>query len=259
MALKKTYILKPSMSDKGQGIRLFKTIDQLQDIFNSFDDESGDESLSEGLENGIILSQMRHFVIQEYLADPLLLPEYGNRKFHIRTYVLCSGNLKVYVYQRMLMLFSEYPYVSPTLNGVIDMVGHLTNTCLQEDTEETVVVEFEKSVLSDKLKQKILGQINEVVSELFKAALTVDRINFQPLPNAFETYGLDFLVDFHGDVQILEVNAYPDFKQTGDDLKGLIYELFDGVLAKAVAPFFSCAEGKAENMYKVFEKDDLFV
>ncbi|GME94701.1 unnamed protein product [Ambrosiozyma monospora] len=39
----KTYILKPSMSDKGQGIRIFKTIDQLQDIFNSFEEEDTDD------------------------------------------------------------------------------------------------------------------------------------------------------------------------------------------------------------------------
>lgn len=101
--LAKTFILKPSMTDKGQGIRLFKTIDQLQTIFDSFDEDETDD---EGDENntGMIISQLRHFVVQEYISNPLLLPEYGNRKFHIRTYVLASGQLNVYVYDRMLIV-----------------------------------------------------------------------------------------------------------------------------------------------------------
>ncbi|QPG76194.1 hypothetical protein FOA43_003580 [Brettanomyces nanus] len=259
--LEKTYILKPSMSDKGQGIRLFKTIDQLQTIFNSFDEADDEADNKEGddesSENGIILSQMRNFVVQEYIANPLLLKEYDNRKFHIRTYVLCVGCLEVYVYQRMLMLFSESCYVIPgKAGGIINMTGHLTNTCLQEDTNKTVVVELDKSVLSPELKNGILSQINVTVAELFKASMSFDRINFQPLPNAFEIYGLDFLVDVEERVELLEVNAYPDFKQTGQDLKEVIYELFDGIVAKGVVPFFEGTEKDAENMLKVLDTNN---
>lgn len=248
-SLKRTFILKPSMSDKGQGIRLFKTIDQLQAIFDAAEEDEEDEDTA--------ASQLRHFVVQEYMPNPLLLEEYDNRKFHIRTYVLCVGSLKVFVYERMLMLFSEKPFQEP-VGDSIAMEGHLTNTCLQQDTEQTVVVEFDRSALSASLKGKIRTQINEIVHDLFDAAITVDRINFQPLPNAFETYGLDFIVNTNGLVQLLEVNAYPDFKQTGDDLKGLIYELFDGVMAKAVVPFFEGNERDQTSMVPVFELDTSF-
>ncbi|GMG20724.1 unnamed protein product [Ambrosiozyma monospora] len=241
----KTYILKPSMSDKGQGIRIFKTIDQLQDIFNSFEEDDTDDedygaTSQEADGNGIITSQLRHFVVQDYINDPLLLSQYDDRKFHIRCYVLCSNNLTVYVYKRMLMLFSESKYIDPSTaelddEGVIPMDGHLTNTCLQRD--EKTVIEFGKSCLDDEIKTKIESQIFEIVEDLFKAAINVDKINFQPLPNAFEIYGLDFLVDSKLNVSLLEVNAYPDFKQTGDDLKGLIYELFDGVVKTSIKPF----------------------
>lgn len=69
----KLWILKPSMSDKGQGIRIFKTLDQLQEIFNSFEENDENEEDEEGVDeedNGIILSQLRHFIVQEYKSNP---------------------------------------------------------------------------------------------------------------------------------------------------------------------------------------------
>lgn len=251
--LDKTYILKPSMTDKGQGIHLFKTIDQLQTIFDSFDEDDTDDE-GDDTNAGMIISQLRHFVVQEYVSNPLLLPEYENRKFHIRTYVLASGQLSVYVYDRMLMLFSSEVYVDPTNivevddEGMMDMSGHLTNTCLQDQTDLKVVEELDKSTLSEEMRTNIVRQIRLIVADLFKAAVNVDRMNFQPLPNAFEAYGLDFLVsqdlDKDSGVTLLEVNAYPDFRQTGSELKELIDEFFDGIICKSVIPL---AGGKAES------------
>lgn len=265
--LNKTYILKPSMTDKGQGIRLFKTIDQLQTIFDSFDEDDTDDEIEDvdPSRQGMIISQLRHFVVQEYIENPLILPEYGNRKFHIRTYVLASGSLKVYVYDRMLMLFSSEKYINPNKDvkfdddGIMEMTGHLTNTCLQDSTDEKVVEEFRDSSLSDSMKKNILNQIHLIVADLFKAAVNVDRMNFQPLPNAFEVYGLDFLVssDIGTDkgVTLLEVNAYPDFRQTGSNLKGLINELFCDVMAKGVSPLTGGNSLEAKSMTQVLELD----
>ena len=113
----KWWIVKPSMSDKGQGIRVFKTIGDLQAIFDSFDDEDSeaeeseidDDSADKNGEfmdnNKVNISQLRHFIIQEYLTNPLLLPSMDNRKFHIRCYVVCKGDLQVFVYLILLNLF----------------------------------------------------------------------------------------------------------------------------------------------------------
>ncbi|ODV86530.1 hypothetical protein CANARDRAFT_196499 [[Candida] arabinofermentans NRRL YB-2248] len=261
----KTYILKPSMSDKGQGIRIFKTIDQLQSIFDSFeedynsDDEGEEEGDDQGDDNGIITSQLRHFIIQDYISNPLLLKDYESRKFHIRTYVLCVGNLKTYVYQRMLMLFSEHPYVDADSSD-LDMKGHLTNTCLQEDTDKPIVIEFAKSSMSDVEKDTILNQINEIVKELYTAAIKVDKINFQPLSNSFEIFGLDFIVDCDLNVSLLEVNSYPDFKQTGEGLKNLIFELFDGVSCKGISPLLNDIElnHETDNLKLVLDIDNSY-
>ena len=225
----RTWIVKPSMLDKGQGLRLFRSVDQLQAIFDLFEgDDEGDDDDDDDDETGVIVSQLRHFVVQEYQTSPLLLGAYGERKFHLRTYVVCGGDLQVYVYRHILALFAADRYRLEEENGAVALRGHLTNSCMQD---EALVVPFWQ--LQGIAHEQVFAEVCEVVAELFKAAVSVDKINFQPMGNALEVYGVDFLVNADMSVRLLEVNAYPDFKQTGNDLKGVIYGLFAGVVAVA--------------------------
>jgi len=60
------------------------------------------------------------------------------------------------------------------------------------------------------------------------------------------------MVDVDLNVSLLEVNSYPDFKQTGDELSSLIDGLFEGVVDVVVKPFLTSAkECEAKNMEKV--------
>jgi hypothetical protein len=82
------------MADRGMGIRIFHTKDELLSIFEEFDGEGLDDDGQESTENGgtaVVISQLRHFVIQvkdfcfskmimlnvfllqEYVMNPLLL------------------------------------------------------------------------------------------------------------------------------------------------------------------------------------------
>lgn len=67
----KWFILKPGMSDKGQGIRLFSTREELEEIFEEMEESSDEEDEDEDRDEdkGVAMSQLRHFVIQ---ASPLL-------------------------------------------------------------------------------------------------------------------------------------------------------------------------------------------
>ncbi|KAL8846974.1 MAG: hypothetical protein Q9221_007968 [Calogaya cf. arnoldii] len=261
------WILKPSMSDRGIGIRLFSTGQELHDIFNEWeadqpesDDDDEDEdkadeevkpvtsnaeaSRTQGIDSSIMVSQLRHFVAQPYIR-PLLLPEYLNRKYHIRTYVLNVGAIRVYVYEQMLVLFAEVPYRAPgtSINpqskddtvAAMDMRAHLTNTCLQpasSSSSPTVLPlhSINSLCLRPPLLSSITTQIYTTTSTLFRAAVA-QPTNFQPLPNAFEVFGVDWLVDPEGKVHLLEVNAFPDFKQSGqEEGRGVIEGLWKGVL-----------------------------
>lgn len=237
----RVWILKPSMSDKGQGIRIFKTVDQLQQIFDSFEEGDSDDEDGKADDNGVIISQLRHFVVQEYQTNPLLLPAYDYKKFHLRTYVVCQGNLKVFVYKNILALFADTTFKLPGEDEKeFAMEGHLTNTCLQQ-SDALVVPFWDLKGLQD--KAAVYDQIKEITHDLFTAATSVDKINFRPLDNAIEFYGIDFLVNDDHKVSLLEVNAYPDFKQTGDDLKPLISELFSSTVTTIIDPLVSSKAG----------------
>lgn len=258
---RKWWILKPGMSDRGQGIRLFSTMDELTEIFEAWDPESDDEDEEDEEDDGertaavgtatdVVTSQLRHFVAQEYIHPPLLV---NGTKFHIRAYVLAVGGLKVYLYRNMLALFAPQKYEAPGESA--DLSKHLTNTCLQTGDREGVVREFWSLTkeLGDEKVKKIWENVGRTVGGTFEAAARGMRVHFQTLPNAFEIYGVDLMVGEDGNVYLLEVNAYPDFKQTGDDLGQLISGLFDGVVKTAVVPFFGGATQEDENMEKVLD------
>lgn len=61
----KWYILKPGMADRGNGIRLFNSKESLQEIFESFEENSDDEEEDAGdNDTAVVMSQLRSFVIQ---------------------------------------------------------------------------------------------------------------------------------------------------------------------------------------------------
>lgn len=59
----KWYILKPGMADRGMGIRLFNSKDSLQTIFEEFEEISDGEE-TEVDDTAVMISQLRHFVVQ---------------------------------------------------------------------------------------------------------------------------------------------------------------------------------------------------
>ncbi|SMY22009.1 unnamed protein product [Zymoseptoria tritici ST99CH_1A5] len=275
------WILKPGMSDRGQGIRLFSSEEELTGIFEDWDPDSDDEEEDATSQNGyglsekhddtgVMASQLRHFVAQPYIMRPLLLPEphpSAGRKFHIRTYVLAVGALKIYVYKPMLALFAEQPYAGPSESESPNenLSSHLTNTCLQDGQREGSVHAFwslpseVEGLENAHWKDDVFKQICTVTGEIFEAAARSMSIHFQPLPNAFEIFGLDFLVDSKGTAWLLEVNAFPDFAQTGPELEGIISDLFHDVVKVSVLPFFDnggvSSPGSTDNMVKALDID----
>ena len=260
------WILKPGMSDGGNGIRLFSSLEELQNIFVEWDeDEEEDEQDSDSgsatatnilqteqdRTGGTMTSQLRHFIAQPYIYKPLLLPSYDNRKFHLRVYVVAVGALKVYVYSEMLALFAAKSYSPPTREtDEVDLSRHLTNTCFQDEATRATSVHRFSTLASPGLpadwQKHVFEQVCEVTGEVFEAAAREQMIHFQAIPNAFEIFGVDFLVDADLNVWLLELNAYPDFKQTGKELQDIVIGgLFEEVVNVAVAPFFDESSSEA--------------
>lgn len=243
------WILKPSVINKGIDISVCKDWEGALGSLESVPD-------------------IREWVLQRYIADPLLI--HGN-KFHLRVYVLCVGALQVYVFDRILMLLAAHKYNKDDLD---DIYCHLTNTARAAETqhfdEENYVKILEdlpfflgdKTASRLKTVESIKNQIHSITGELFRAFENEYTV-FAPMPHCFELYGLDFLVDDALGVHLLEVNPGPDFKQTGSRLRRVIVELWEQtcsiVLDGGHAEDFSLvyekewSVGKLESGIKIFE------
>lgn len=248
------WILKPGMSERGHGIRLFSSLEELQTVFEEWETEESsldeiekeenNESLTShfslNLEkdsiNNVVTSDLRHFIVQPYIHPPYLIQN-NPQKFHIRTYVLAMGSLKVYVYHDMLALFSQALYVPPW-NESKDLSAHLTNTCLGRDNKEELVRLFWSLQIPEVLKKRAFAQICEITGEIFEAAARGMTVHFQTIPNVFEVFGLDFLLDETGKAWLLEINAFPDFQQTGEALREVVGEFWEAVVAHTIGMFF---------------------
>ncbi|KAH7883734.1 tubulin-tyrosine ligase family-domain-containing protein [Phlebopus sp. FC_14] len=282
----KWYILKPGMADRGMGIRMFHDKNSLYRIFLEFDGDHEDEE-TDDVGTSVMTSQLRHFVIQEYLSTPLLLDPYEisrsahlegdasrvlqGYKFHLRSYVVTSGAIAVYMYEHILALFSAEAYREPSTlfaTSDISLGPHLTNTSLQTRRGEEGVRLLDEligchilscgekldhdSVLRASDILAIKKQMAVALSETFKASLE-QPVHFQPLPNAFELYGIDFLVSHEPtnctasdrslclQVKLLEINAEPAIELTGPRLSWILEDLFKSIGRVCIQPFFDKA------------------
>jgi tubulin---tyrosine ligase len=171
-AAEQWFILKPSMTDRGQGIRLFSTREELEEIFEEFEEDNEEEV-------DVVASQVRHFVVQEYIEQPLLFD--GGKKFHVRVYVVAFGGINVWVWSEMLALFASQSYEAPAFEA--DLSKHLTNTCLQDDTDkEGNVMRFWDLGLDEGQLQAVFQQICKVTGEIFLAASSGQQMHFQVRP-----------------------------------------------------------------------------
>ncbi|EJD47828.1 TTL-domain-containing protein [Auricularia subglabra TFB-10046 SS5] len=251
----KWFILKPGMADRGMGIRLFSSKDGLREILESFDED--EEAEDDEDDTNVVASQLRHFVIQEYIPDPLLIDPrivsidgsqppsvFEPRKFHLRAYCIASGALTLYLSPHLLALFSSKPYSAPSDDA--DLAVHLTNTALQKDasTHADSVRLFSELPLPPHLSHdNILEQTRVLLAETFSAALGGGAAHFQTVPNAFELFGADLLVRADGTVVLLELNAEPAVHLTGARLGWTLERMFEGVVRACVVPFFDRDSG----------------
>ncbi|KAJ2320213.1 tubulin--tyrosine ligase [Coemansia sp. RSA 2704] len=240
------FILKPSLTGRGAGIYVFDTKERLLELLETefqSDDEEDDDDDNEASENAErsyhAVSQIREWVIQRYINRPLLLESHQNRKFHIRTYVLAVGDLRVYVYRHMLALFAPHPYAA-SASKLDDQRAHLTNTCLQAksagfDESAAVCLFWELDLPRHKLEH-IFDQLCRILADTF-TAVSSESTSFQTWSNCLEQFGFDFIIDEDCRVYLLEANAYPDFKQTGDQLKFVVEGFMDASVAMAATKF----------------------
>ncbi|TIC15936.1 TTL-domain-containing protein [Wallemia mellicola] len=200
-------------------------------------------------------------ITQEYISNPLLIDPTGGKdtfnKFHLRVYVLCvvsevyppvvlifiQGSIKVYMPTSILALFASQSYKQPDEDQ--SLLSHLTNSCLQGSNMDrnTFVKSLEElegcyTATGEQITpQQIEGWLDsasKVIGQAVKGAVESGSVHFQPIPNAFEIYGVDLLVTETNEVKLLEFNGCPDFGQTGDRLAWIVDNVVDASFEKGI-------------------------
>jgi len=232
------WILKPSVVDKAEIVLVVNDRKVLKKHIKEYPD-------------------IKEWVLQAYIDKPLLVE---GRKFHIRSYVLLVGDLEVYLYEEMLALFAMDPY---SVDDLENRYSHITNTCVQFDhekfDEDKCVKTFKEiqSEIGEDNYTKIFADIKEILKEVFRA-LEQEFSGFIALPNSFELFGVDFLVDENYNTYILEFNAGPDVKNTGDRLDYIISDLIEDIIRCTLDKMIcNDLEHKKEptKMIQVYEKE----
>jgi len=217
------WILKPSITNKGAGIVIVKSLEEVE------------AAVCEERDVG-------QWVLQRYVQNTLLLPisSCGRHKFHIRLYAVAVGALEVHCFREALLLIAPSPYTSDTSRTS----SHITNTVVSIASED-FVEDIHVRCLSE-LPTMLGGgaEVGERASTLFSRMLSIvahcfaamegKTGGFQPLPTSWELYGVDFLVREDWSPVLLEFNPTPDVKQTGSRLDGVIEGMFDGLLKVAL-------------------------
>ena len=217
----KLWIVKPSLADRAEAISVVSEPDQLVQAIESHPD-------------------LLQWVVQEYVEKPLLI---DGRKFHLRVYVFCVGDLRVYVYRDMLALIAPSAYTRCT-QSLEDATVHITNTCKHASgkgfSEGSFIRKFspESCNLDPDVVESVKTGIYDAVGHLF-TAMESNTQGFMPVSNCCEVFGLDFLVEEESLKPILlEVNAIPDLKNTGSELEVLIEGLVKGMTRLAFLSWF---------------------
>ncbi|DBB15952.1 hypothetical protein WJX82_005797 [Trebouxia sp. C0006] len=218
------WIAKPSITNQATGICIFDRVSQLEAALHANED-------------------LREWVLQRYIERPLLIQQ---RKFHLRVYVLCVGSLKAYVFDQVLALFAGQPYDSE-LGDLGNLDAHLTNTCRLEggvEEEEAVRLLSELPQLlakegmaleeAEERVQQVSKDMQAIIGECIDAVS--GELTFFTLPNCFELFGFDLMVDDQWHVWLLEANAEPDLHQTGSRLKPIVAGVIEGIMQLVVDP-----------------------
>lgn len=182
------WILKPSLLNNGQHIKIFHKLSQLEQHYLGTARLGGEH------------------VLQHYLLHPHLLkgPEKGH-KYSIRMFVVLTNYAGAYLYPEGYFNVGLYPYQTHDFN---DLRAHLTNEHLSH--EELNVVQIRTSQYD--LFLPFYPKIKKIVSAVIEGLQHSCPYAFNAgKPKALAIFGFDFMVDQEGTPWLLEANHAPCF------------------------------------------------
>ncbi|KAL3133737.1 hypothetical protein ABBQ32_008226 [Trebouxia sp. C0010 RCD-2024] len=236
------WIVKPASRNRGNGIQ----------VFGSFQDI---ESHLKAAKTG------SQWVVQKYIEKPLLI---GGRKFDIRSYCLITPDHKVHMYKHSYIRTSSTAF---DLTNLEDRSSHLTNDAVQEKFEHYGTFEDANKLSMEAFQELFAGQFSvedDLVPQMRACAThafsaVLNKLNPLRRQHCFELFGLDFMVDCHHKVYLIEVNTSPALYRHGQVLTDLLPVLIEEVVQKAIDPCFPAPRAEAAAAIKPLHGFDVLI
>lgn len=209
-------VLKPSRGNRGEGVRFLNGVGQLRAALDAAWDAEQTKADPRPLE----------FVVQRFLRPSLTL---GGRRFHIRALVVVSGCLRsgawrVGLHERSLGIVRA-----------LDQKNFLTNFCVNGEK----LLPLSKTSFSPAEQTGLRDETFLCVKDVFES-FAKRPLFFYPLPNQFELFGVDLMLDGSRTLKVLEINSQPSFAMYDRDLAAEIcrdlVELQNREIAKVKIP-----------------------
>lgn len=124
------WLIKPSGFNRGRGIAVFSSIDQLKEIVDAYQEVARAHLRNEkpkSKSEQVKVSSLK-FVIQKYIEKPLLI---NRRKFDIRMWVLVTQDMQGYLYKHGYLRTSSEEFTLSKDRLASEYV-HLTNNAVQK-------------------------------------------------------------------------------------------------------------------------------
>lgn len=179
---KKVYIIKPPNEFFGRDIEILYK----QDIVNY-----------------IKKSKYKVLIIQEYLADPLLIKHLSEKflvKFDIRVNILLTENKKSYIIEPFSVRSSDVEYDLSNFSHIT----HITNLYGREKSKNSLR-EFDTIPSLQPYKDKIIKFCKKYIKKL----LELVYIKPNNTGKYFQIFGLDLMITNNGDIKLIEINTNP--------------------------------------------------
>jgi Tubulin-tyrosine ligase family len=251
------WILKPSRSDRGRGIEIFRSLEELELFLQMYVsgcrhpkysdiNYSDDAEASPSLIDGAISSDEQkkvvwEFVIQKYMEKPALIKGY---KFDIRPHGLLSHDRKLYLFRELYGRAASHPFSTDKKN----YFSHLTNWSVgvlsknydkvfaMNSITHQELVEHLSELLTKSQKTVTTGVLEFIFNEITKLVKLFHRsfykdgkdiLNPQEIPNVFEIFGYDIMLDETMHFWLIETNESPGIDDEGHNY---FYEFFGRML-----------------------------
>ncbi|MDF1654574.1 MAG: hypothetical protein P1U34_05625 [Coxiellaceae bacterium] len=206
------WILKPSLLNNGEGLRLCSKLSDVSDYFLSNKRFDGPH------------------ILQQYINPPHLLQ---GHKYSIRLFVILTNYNGAYLYPQGYFNVAKQPYRADDFNQI---ACHLTNEHLSHgDEPDSIQIPSNKAPHFESIFNALKIIISKVITGLEQET---SQLLKQDTRKKFSIFGFDFMLDEQLRAWLLEVNHGPCFPTTDQHIlhQHLYKEFWAAVVENFVLP-----------------------